>query len=33
MVCVLDRDPTQVDPMELRNVKPLATILGGEVTA
>ncbi len=31
--CVLDRDPTEVDPMELRDVKPIATVLSGEVTS
>lgn len=31
--CVLDRDPTTVDPLDLRDVQPLATVLGGEVTA
>lgn len=30
--CVLDRDPTEVDPMELKDVRPLATVLGGEVS-
>lgn len=30
--CILDRDPTEVDPMELRDVRPLATVLGGEET-
>ena len=32
-LCVLDRDPTEVDPMELRDVRPVATVLGGAVTA
>ncbi|MEL7099448.1 MAG: amidohydrolase [Pseudomonadota bacterium] len=31
--CVLDRDPTEVEPMELRDVQPVATVLGGAVTA
>jgi hypothetical protein len=30
--CVLDRDPTEVEPAELRDVEPVATILGGELT-
>ncbi len=30
--CILDRDPTEIEPMELRDVSPLATVLGGEVT-
>lgn len=30
--CVLDRDPLAVDPMELRDVGVVATILSGEVT-
>lgn len=30
--CILNRDPTEVDPMELKDVKPLATVLGGEAT-
>ena len=32
-LCVLDRDPTEVDPMELRDVRPVATVLGSAVTA
>ncbi|MEL6792382.1 MAG: amidohydrolase, partial [Pseudomonadota bacterium] len=31
--CVLDSDPTAVDPMALRDVKPVATVLGGDPTA
>ncbi|MEO0831276.1 MAG: amidohydrolase, partial [Pseudomonadota bacterium] len=31
--CVLDRDPLAVDPTELRDVQPVATVLGGRVTA
>lgn len=31
--CILDRDPLAVDPAELRDVKPVATVLGGQVTA
>ncbi|MEO0937577.1 MAG: amidohydrolase [Pseudomonadota bacterium] len=30
--CVLDTDPMAVDPMALRDVRPVATVLGGEVT-
>ncbi|MEM8577885.1 MAG: amidohydrolase [Pseudomonadota bacterium] len=30
--CVLDRDPLSVEPAALRDVVPLATVLGGEVT-
>ncbi|MEM6743613.1 MAG: amidohydrolase family protein [Pseudomonadota bacterium] len=30
--CILDRDPTEVDPTELRNVRPVATVLGGAAT-
>ncbi|MCJ8310336.1 MAG: amidohydrolase [Rhizobiaceae bacterium] len=29
--CILDRDPTSVDPMELRHVRPVTTVLGGEI--
>ncbi|MEO1492075.1 MAG: amidohydrolase [Pseudomonadota bacterium] len=31
--CVLDCDPTEVDPMELRDVRPVATVLSGVATA
>jgi len=31
--CVLDRDPTSIEPMALRDVQPLATVVGGTVTA
>ena len=31
--CVLDRDPTEVNPKRLREVQPVATVLSGEVTA
>ncbi|ARE42239.1 Exoenzymes regulatory protein AepA in lipid-linked oligosaccharide synthesis cluster [Rhodovulum sp. P5] len=31
--CVVDRDPLAVDPVALRDVQPVATVLGGEVTA
>ena len=30
---VLDQDPLEVAPMELRDVRVLATVLGGRVTA
>ena len=30
--CVLDRDPLAVDPMELKDIKPVATVLGGVAT-
>jgi len=29
--CVLDRDPTTIDPMELRDVRPVGTVLSGDV--
>lgn len=30
--CVLDRDPFAVAPTELRDIKPVGTVLGGDVT-
>lgn len=30
--CVLDRDPVETEPMALRDIKPIATVLGGQVT-
>jgi len=31
--CILDRDPATVDPLALKDVRPIATVLGGDVTA
>ena len=32
-LCVLNGDPTDVEPMALRDIRPVATVLGGAVTA
>jgi hypothetical protein len=32
LIVVLDRNPLQIDPADIRNIRVLATVLGGRVT-
>jgi len=32
LIVVLDRNPPQIDPADIRNIRVLATVLGGRVT-